>query len=222
MAKSMRIRTDDHVMVTAGKDKGKTGRSSASTRRRRKVFVEGLNMIKRHQRPRSMKDTTTAQTGIIEKEGPIDVSNVMLLDPTDNKPTRVGVRRDADGGRRPLLEAHRQGDRLMKNMEAATRKRPRGRGPGGPAAAAARALRAARSCPALTEKFGYSTPMAAPRLVKVTVNMGCRRGERTSAVHRRRDRAARRRSPASARTSAAPRSRSPPSSSARRCRSAAR
>ena len=99
MAKSMRIRTDDHVILIGGKDKGKSGRVVRVDPSRRKVFVEGVNMIKRHQRPRSMKDTTSAQTGIIEKEGPIDISNVMLLDPTDNKPTRVGVRRTAEGGR---------------------------------------------------------------------------------------------------------------------------
>ena len=68
---------------------------------RRRVYVEGLNIVKRHQRPRSVKDTQRGGEagGIIEKEGPIDVSNVMLLDPTDNKPTRVGVRVSDDGKR---------------------------------------------------------------------------------------------------------------------------
>jgi large subunit ribosomal protein L24 len=53
-----------------------------------------MNIVKRHQRPRSIKDTQKGAEagGIIEKEGPIHISNVMLLDPTDNKPTRVGVR----------------------------------------------------------------------------------------------------------------------------------
>ena len=88
----MRIRKDDSVLVTSGKDKGKTGRVIRTEPARRRVFVEGLNMVKRHTRPRSVKDTQKAQSsGIIEKEGPIDVSNVMLLDPTDNQPTRVGV-----------------------------------------------------------------------------------------------------------------------------------
>jgi large subunit ribosomal protein L24 len=90
---AMRIRKDDQVIVTSGKDKG-TGR--------RRVYVEHLNMVKRHQRPRSLKDTQRGGEagGIIDKEGPIDVSNVMLLDPTDNKPTRVGVRVGEDGQRR--------------------------------------------------------------------------------------------------------------------------
>ena len=98
--KSMRIRTDDQVMLTSGKDAGKTGRVVRTDPKRRRVYVEGLNMIKRHERPRSQGDLKNAQAGgIVEKEGPVDVSNVMLLDPKTNKPTRVGVRRD-EGGRR--------------------------------------------------------------------------------------------------------------------------
>jgi large subunit ribosomal protein L24 len=100
MSKAMRIRRDDTVLVTAGKDKGKTGRVIRTEPGRRRVFVEGLNMVKRHQRPRSVREAQKGQTGgIIEKEGPIDVSNVMLVDPTDNKPTRVGVRVGDDGTR---------------------------------------------------------------------------------------------------------------------------
>jgi large subunit ribosomal protein L24 len=100
MAKSMRIKTDDQVIVTAGKDAGKTGRVSRTEPKKRRVYVEGLNLIKRHERPRSQGDLKNAQAGgIVEKEGPIDASNVMLLDPKGNKPTRVGVRRD-EGGKR--------------------------------------------------------------------------------------------------------------------------
>jgi large subunit ribosomal protein L24 len=90
----MKVRKDDTVLVTGGKERGKRGRVLRTEPGRQRVYVEGLNMVKRHQRPRSIKDTQKgAQAGgIIEKEGPIHVSNVMLLDPTDNKPTRVGVR----------------------------------------------------------------------------------------------------------------------------------
>jgi large subunit ribosomal protein L24 len=100
MSKAMRIRKDDHVVITAGKDRGKTGRVIRTEPKRGRVYVENLNIVKRHQRPRSVKDTQRGGEagGIIEKEGPIDVSNVMLLDPQDNKPTKVGVRRD--GGKR--------------------------------------------------------------------------------------------------------------------------
>jgi large subunit ribosomal protein L24 len=101
MAKSMRIRTDDHVVVISGKDAGKTGRVVRTDPKRQKVFVEHINMVKRHQRPRSVKDTQKGADvgGIIEKEGPIHVSNVMLLDPKDNKPTRVGMRTNDAGER---------------------------------------------------------------------------------------------------------------------------
>ena len=101
MSHKMRIRKDDQVIVTGGKDRGKTGKVVRTRPKRGQVFVEGLNIVKRHQRPRSIKDTQRGGEagGIIEKEGPIDVSNVMLLDPKDNKPTRVGVRIDKGGKR---------------------------------------------------------------------------------------------------------------------------
>ena len=99
MTKAMRIRKDDHVKVTAGKDSGKTGRVLRTEPGRRRVYVEHLNIVKKHTRPRSVKDTQKAQSsGIIDQEAGIDISNVMLLDPTDNKPTRVGVR--AEKGKR--------------------------------------------------------------------------------------------------------------------------
>lgn len=102
MAKAMRIRTDDTVLVTAGKDRGKKGRVVRTDPRRRTVYVEGLNIVKRHERPRSIKETQRGgQTGgIVEREGPIHVSNVMLLDPMDDKPTKVGIRREGGERRR--------------------------------------------------------------------------------------------------------------------------
>jgi large subunit ribosomal protein L24 len=99
MARSMRIRRDDTVLVTSGKDKGKTGKVVRVDPKRRKVFVEGANIVKRHQRPRSMSDAQSGQAGIIEMEGPIDISNVVLLDPSDNKPTKVGMKVGDDGKR---------------------------------------------------------------------------------------------------------------------------
>ncbi len=97
MAKTMRIRTDDTVKVVGGKDRGKSGRVLRTDPKRRVVFVEGLNIVKRHERPRSVKEASRGGEvgGIVEKEGPIHVSNVVLLDPQDNKPTRVGVRRES-------------------------------------------------------------------------------------------------------------------------------
>ena len=96
----MRIRKDDTVKVMSGKDRGKTGRVLRTDPRRDRVYVEGMNIQKRHTRPRSLRDTQRAQEigGIVETEGPIHVSNVMLVDPKSGEPTRVSVRRE-DGRR---------------------------------------------------------------------------------------------------------------------------
>ena len=93
----MKIRTDDEVIVISGKDKGKTGRVLRVDRKAEKVYVEGLNIIKRHQRANPANPN--AQVGVIEREAPIHVSNVAIVDPKDNKPTRVGIRRDENGRR---------------------------------------------------------------------------------------------------------------------------
>jgi large subunit ribosomal protein L24 len=91
----MRIRRDDLVMVISGKDRGKTGRVTRVEPSKQRVYVEGLNMIKRHERPRQVAGAQRAETvgGVIERPGPIHVSNVALLDPRDRRPTRVGVER---------------------------------------------------------------------------------------------------------------------------------
>jgi len=95
-----RIRKDDTVRIISGKERGKTGRVLRVDPGRQKVFVEGMNIVKRHIRPRSLRDTQRAQEigGIVEQEGGIHISNVMLVDPQSNEPTRVGVKRE--GGRR--------------------------------------------------------------------------------------------------------------------------
>jgi large subunit ribosomal protein L24 len=101
VAKSMRIRKDDQVMVIGGKDGGKTGRVVRTEPKRQRVYVEGLNLVKRHERARPVQDTQRSSQvgGIVEKEGPIHVSNVMLVDPKTSKPTRVGMRLDKGGKR---------------------------------------------------------------------------------------------------------------------------
>jgi large subunit ribosomal protein L24 len=76
-----------------------------------RVFVEGLNIIKRHEKPRSTGDMATASPGgIVEKEGPIHVSNVMVLDPKGNKGSRIGVRRTDEGKR--VRFARRSGEEV--------------------------------------------------------------------------------------------------------------
>jgi large subunit ribosomal protein L24 len=86
-----KIRRDDEVVVISGKDRGKTGKVLRVDRAKHKVYVEGLNIIKRHQRPTQVQGAQRAEQvgGVIEKEGPIHVSNVALRDPRDKKPTRV-------------------------------------------------------------------------------------------------------------------------------------
>jgi len=93
--RSLKIRSGDHVKVISGKDSGKTGRVLRVEPRKERLYVEGLNMIKRHTKPRVVGDARTAGQfgGVIEREGPIHISNVMLLDPK-GKPTRVGLERE--------------------------------------------------------------------------------------------------------------------------------
>ena len=104
MGKTMKVRTDDDVIVIGGKERGKRGKVIRTDPKKGYVYIEHLNMIKRHQRPRSVKDTQKGSEvgGIIEREGPIHVSNVMLLD-SDDKPTRVRIKRD--GGERKRVAA---------------------------------------------------------------------------------------------------------------------
>lgn len=97
---ALKIRRDDTVRIIAGKDRGRTGRVLRVEPRKRRVYVEGANIIKRHVRPRSLRDTRRSQEigGIVEQEGPIHISNVMLIDPDSGEPTRAGIKRD--GARR--------------------------------------------------------------------------------------------------------------------------
>jgi large subunit ribosomal protein L24 len=100
MAHSLKIRRDDEVVVISGKDRGKIGRVLRVEPKKSRVYVEGLNIVKRHTRPQQVPGAQRAEQvgGVIEKEGPIHISNVMLIDPKDKKPTRVGVSRE--GGQR--------------------------------------------------------------------------------------------------------------------------
>ena len=90
----MKIRRDDEVVVISGKDRDKTGKVLRVDPKKSRVYVEGLNIIKRHQRPTQSTDPAKAVGGVVEKEGPIHISNVMLIDPKTKKPTRVGVARE--------------------------------------------------------------------------------------------------------------------------------
>ena len=107
-----RVRKDDMVKVISGKDKGKTGRVLRVEPKRNRVFVEGLNVQKRHQKPRTIRDAQRGGEvgGVIEKEGPIHISNVMPLDPKSGDPTRIGAERDDSG--RMVRIGRRSGERF--------------------------------------------------------------------------------------------------------------
>ena len=96
---ALKVRSGDQVLVTAGKDRGKSGRVLRVEPKKERVYVDGLNMVKRHVRPKQVAGahTEAALGGVIEREGPIHVSNVMILDAKGNR-TRIGVERE-DGQR---------------------------------------------------------------------------------------------------------------------------
>lgn len=88
-----KIKKGDRVIVLSGKDKGKTGEVSKVLPKEDRVVVSGVNTVKRHQRP-----TQTTPGGIEEKDAPIHMSNVALVDPKTGEPTRVGFK--VEGGKK--------------------------------------------------------------------------------------------------------------------------
>jgi large subunit ribosomal protein L24 len=98
MAQTMKIRKGDTVRMISGKDRGKEGRVIDAQPSRQRVIVENLNQMKRHQKPRPIRDSTRMggtqiiPGGILEKAAAVDVSNVMLVCPVCKKPTRVGFK----------------------------------------------------------------------------------------------------------------------------------
>ena len=91
-----RLRKNDQVIVRTGKDRGKRGRVLRVIADKNRLVVEGVNMIKRHTRPNPQKNI---KGGIVEREAAIHASNVMLVDPDTNEPTRIGKKVLSDGTR---------------------------------------------------------------------------------------------------------------------------
>lgn len=91
----MKIRRGDEVLVLTGRDRGETGKVRRAFPRENRVLVEGVNMVKRHMKPRGR----TSQAGIITREAPIHVSNVMLICPKCQQPTRISFRLLEDGSK---------------------------------------------------------------------------------------------------------------------------
>jgi large subunit ribosomal protein L24 len=92
MAVKFKVRKGDKVTVITGREKGKTGEVLRVLRKKQRVLVQGVNMVKRHQRP-----TQVNPGGIIEKEASLHISNVALIDPKTDRPTRIGYRTEAGG-----------------------------------------------------------------------------------------------------------------------------
>ena len=107
-ANKIRLRQGDLVEVIAGKDKGKRGAIKRLLRSDLRVVVSGVNVVKKHQKPRQTGGRSQAQGGIIEFEAPIHLSNVMLVCPQTGRRTRVGIRRDEDG--RPIRFSKASGE----------------------------------------------------------------------------------------------------------------
>ena len=97
MAQTLKIKSGDTVEVRSGKDRGKRGRVIETLPKQGRVLVENINLIKRHQRPRPIQNSSRMggpsiiPGGRIEKASPVPVSNVMVICPTCKKPTRVGT-----------------------------------------------------------------------------------------------------------------------------------
>ncbi|RWR10627.1 50S ribosomal protein L24 [Siminovitchia fortis] len=85
----MHVKKGDKVMVLTGKDKGKTGTVLAAFPKKERVLVEGVNIVKKHAKP----SQENPQGGIFDKEAAIHVSNVMVIDPKTNEPTRIGYKK---------------------------------------------------------------------------------------------------------------------------------
>ena len=105
MAAAMKVKKGDLVQVISGKDRGKQGRVLESHPKERRVIVENLNMVKKHRRPRALRDSSRMGQpqiqpgGVFDVANPLPVSNVMVVCPTCNRATRVGYEfREAKGG----------------------------------------------------------------------------------------------------------------------------
>lgn len=98
-----KIKKGDNVVVLSGKDKGRTGTVIEMVTKTDRAVVQGINMVKRHQR-----QSQTTEGGIVAKEAPIHISNLALADPKDGKATRVGIRINDDGTK--VRYAKRSGD----------------------------------------------------------------------------------------------------------------
>src|SRR5919109_4102168 len=116
MAQTMKIKKGDLVQILSGKDRGKQGRVIEADPKKRRVMVENLNLVKRHRRPRPMKDssrmgaTQIIPGGVIDLAAPLPVSNVMVVCPTCGRATRVGYEFREEKGRTVKVRVCKRAD----------------------------------------------------------------------------------------------------------------
>ena len=109
--KKLHVKKGDNVLLIAGNDKGKRGRVLAVFPKRERVLVEGINMKTHHEKP----SQENPQGGRMHKEAPVHVSNVMVIDPTTNEPSRIGRKRiEEEGGGRWVRYAKTSGEIIDK------------------------------------------------------------------------------------------------------------
>ena len=120
MTVAMKVKKGDLVQVLSGKDRGKQGRVIDALPRERRVIVENLNVVKRHTRPQPMKESSrmggTQMTpgGVISKPSAVPISNVMLVCPTCNRPTRIGMTTKEVKGREVRVRVCKRADCLQE------------------------------------------------------------------------------------------------------------
>jgi large subunit ribosomal protein L24 len=117
VANTMKVRKGDVVQILNGKDRGKQGRVLEARPKERRVIVENLNVVKRHMRPRVLRDSSrmgqqqVAPGGVIDKAAPLPVASVMVVCPTCERPTRVGIEvRELPGGETTKVRVCRRAD----------------------------------------------------------------------------------------------------------------
>jgi len=109
--KKLHVKKGDEVLIIAGNDKGRRGRVLMTLPQKERVLVEGINMRTHHEKPSQQNQ----QGGRMKKEAPVHISNVMVIDPTTDEPTRVGRKRiDGTGGGRWVRYAKNSGEILDK------------------------------------------------------------------------------------------------------------
>ena len=143
----------DQVVVIAGKDKGKQGQVVRVLGD--KVVVEGVNVVKRHQKPNPMRGI---EGGIITKEMPLDVSNIAILNPETNKADRVGIKLIENEGKVKRVRFFKSNGSII--------------GAQGDNMARLREFYKDTVVPELVKQFGYKSVMEVPRIEKITLNMG--------------------------------------------------